>query len=207
MTIPEDVRSTSLYARAMRRLQLRIANWFDADGGWREYADNYSPLVLQSLLLYAETEFQRGQDIYHLDFGANTIPDICQWFVRVLPPDGVLPAIGDGHWLQSLDPGLLRLCGIRSSDPTLVFGFERYSYGREHFPSRNYYLTYLFDTIAWSDSSLASQHPAWTSDLLSGSGLAVLRSGWHAEAQYLLLEFTDDGVGGHHHQSFGNVVL
>jgi hypothetical protein len=209
LTFPDDPRSPSLYARAQRRMQDRIANWYDADGGWREYADNYSPLVLQSLLLYAETEFHAGRNVYGLDSGGRSLHTLCQWYLQVMTPDGVLPAMGDGHWLQSLDPGLLRLCAMRTADPTLTFAFDRYSYGWDHFPSRDYRLTYLFDTIAWSDAATPAREPDWSSVLLPDSGLAVLRSGWSPDSQYVLLEFAEDGLDHplHQHQSFGNIVL
>ena len=209
LTLPDDTRSRSLYDRARQRLELRIARWYDADGGWREYADNYSPLVLQAILLWAETEFHTGSDLYSHSFGGTTFHAVCEWYLQVMTPQGVLPAIGDGHWLQSLDPGLLRLCGIRTADPSLEFAFEAYLAGRDLFPSRSYRLTYLFDTIAWSDTSLSGREPDTSSVLLPDSGLAVLRSSWGQDAQYLLLEFTDDllPMPMHLHQSFGNIVL
>jgi hypothetical protein len=209
LTFPDDPQSQALYSRARQRLHERIAVWYDTDGGWREYADNYSPYVIQALLLYAESELARGVNIYSTTFGHANLHSICQWYLRVMTPEGVLPAIGDGHWVQSLDPGILRLCATRTDDPTLHFAFERYLYGRARFPSRDYRLTYLFDTIAWSQPETDVAEPDWTSTLLADSGLAVLRSGWSPESQYMLLEFAEDGLSHplHQHQSFGNIVL
>lgn len=207
LALPDDPSSPGLLDRARRRLEARIANWYDADGGYREYADNYSPLVLQALLLWAETEFHASNDVYARSYQGVTLHRMCQWYLNVMTPQGLLPAINDGH--PPLQAGLLRLCAIRAADPTLTYAFERYSDGLDLHGDYDFILSAAFDTVAWSASDLPLREPTWASALLPDSGLAVLRSGWHNDAQYVLLEFTDDGLDHpmHLHQAFGNIVL
>jgi hypothetical protein len=206
LALPDDPSSPGLLDRARRRLEARIANWYDADGGYREYADNYSPLVLQALLLWAETEFHASNDVYARSYQGVTLHRMCQWYLNVMTPQGLLPAINDGH--PPLQAGLLRLCAIRTDDPMLTYAFERYSDGLDLHGDYDFILSAAFDTIAWSASDLPLSEPTWASALLPDSGLAVLRSSWHTDAQYMLLDFTDDGLDHHMiYQAFGNINL
>lgn len=198
--LQDDPRATDIYQHARRSLYERIAAWFDQDGGYREYSDNYTPYVLESILLYAETEYRLGNDIYAMDFGGKDIHEMCRWFLVELTPQGTLPAMNDGGW-TSIDPGLMQLCGQRYRDPELIFAYHQLQLGQARlFPSRAY-----FHQLAWADSVLAPVTPSFTSTYLPVGGLAVFRSGWSESDQYLLLEFTPSVHHQHYHT--GSLVL
>jgi len=195
-----DARSESIRAIGWNSLQDRLLAWFDLDSGYREYSDNYTPYVLESILLLAETEFRLGNNLYDMDFNGRTIHAMCRWFLDELTPQGTLPAMNDGGW-TSIDPGLLLQCGKRTEDPELIFGFKQLQLGQMRtFPAGTY-----FHTLAWVDRSLVSQTPSFKSVVLPHGGLAILRSGWDLNDQYLLMEFTPS----RHHQHFhsGSIVL
>ncbi len=63
----------------------------------------------------------------------------------------------------------------------------------------------FFHQLAWVDSTLASQSPSFTSAVLPDGGVAVLRSGWAPDDQYMLMEFTPSLHHTHYHS--GAVVL
>jgi len=204
LALPDHPGSDQLYADATRRLGLRLNLWYDTDGGWGAYADSYAPTLLESVLLFAETLYKtRGEDLYAVDFAGKSLHSLCEWFLLVMAPDGVLPAINDGVW-GALQAGNLLLCARRSGDPALVFAYERFSWGRQH-AFEGVFMDYSipFGSVAWADSSLLAAEPTWTSRL--ANGLAVLRSGWAVQDQYLLLQFTD--TSHHNHHSYGNIVL
>jgi hypothetical protein len=206
LALPDHPQSNQLYADASRRLALRLNTSYDLDGGWTGYADSYASMLFECILLFAQTvENVKGENLYGNDFAGKSIHTLCNWFLAVMTPDGSLPAINDGVW-GALEPGNLRLCASKTGDPTLTFAYERYTWG--HTKAFNgLFLNYFipFGTAAWADSSLPMTEPAWTSKLLSNSGLAIFRSGWSKEDQYLLLQFTN--TKHHNHFSFGNVVL
>jgi uncharacterized protein YraI len=205
LAFPENPTAQMLYTSAYERLTRRLTFRFDSDGGWYEQTDNYAAGLLEGLLTYAETELKRGNNLYEMDFGDHSIHTICEWFVKVMTPVGLLPAINDGVW-GALEPGLLNLCAARTGDPALRYAYVRYVSGVQssHFPEMRDLLS-PFGTLAWADSTLVAAPPAWTSVLMPGTGLAILRSGWGAADQYLLLQFTDTTV--HRHFSYGSIVL
>jgi hypothetical protein len=198
--LPDDPRSAGIYQTARRSLYARIEAWFDQDGGYREYSDNYTPYVLESILLYAETEARLGNDIYAMDFGGKNIHEMCRWFLVELTPQGALPAMNDGGW-DSIDPGLMQLCGQRYHDPELLFAYQRLHAGQPG----SFSVPAYFHQLAWANSSLAPVTPAFTSAALPAGGLAVFRSGWSESDQYLLLEFTPSVHHQHYHS--GSLVL
>jgi hypothetical protein len=204
--VPGDPRSAGLYNNAWGRIAQRLATRFDTDGGWYEKTDNYSSIVLEALLIFAESVLRiRGENLYQANFGGRSIHAMCEWYLREMTPQGTMAALNDGLW-AGLEPGLLRLCATRTSDPTLTFAFARYFSGYLSSNGRSYvpYFT-PFGTVAWADRTLPASEPSWSSVLMPSTGLAILRSSWKADAQYLLLQFTDTTV--HQHYSFGNIVL
>jgi hypothetical protein len=196
----DDPRSASLYKAARKSLFARIKAWYDEDGGYREYSDNYAPLVLESILLFAETEARLGNDIYSMDFSGKNLHDMCRWFLAELTPQGTLVGMNDGHWTP-IDPGLLQLCGMRTNDGELIFASNKLEHGQAAtFPKIVY-----FHRLAWSYNEVKPQVPSFTSVVLPAGGMAIFRSGWESADQYLFLQFTRSMHHQHYHT--GSLVL
>jgi hypothetical protein len=205
LALYDDARFQQIYQRSRERIDDRLNQWFDNDGGWLEKADNYTTLVLQQLLLYQETLLKiLGEDIFYKSYHGKSIAEICQWYPKILPPDGLAPGLNDGGW-EWLP--FLQLCAFRSRDPALAFAVDRTFWGANNsFEERlSGSIDGYFHLVAWADSSLVASPPDWTSALLPDTGLAALRSDWSTDAQYLLFEFPQSF---HHlHYNFGNIVL
>jgi hypothetical protein len=205
LVLYDDPRFHPIYQDSYERIEARLKHWFDNDGGWLEKADTYTSAVIQQLFLYQETLVKTlGEDIFNKDYDEKSIAEICQWYPKILPPDGLTPGLNDGTWAWL---PFLQLCAYRSQDPTTVFAIERTLWGSINaFGGRNFRdIDGNFDLIAWADSTLASSPPSWTSTLLPDTGLAVLRSNWSTDAQYLLFLFPQSF--NHLHYNFGNIVL
>jgi hypothetical protein len=198
-TFRQDPRSEYIYMTARRSLEERMQAWFDEDGGYLEYSDNYTPYVLQSILMFAETEYRLGNDIYPTDYGGKDIHEMCRWFLYELTPLGTLVAMNDGGWTR-IDPGLLTLCGMRTGDAELLFAAQRL---RAADPPEH--INAFFYRLATADSTLVARTPSFTSVLLPVGGMAILRSGWEPTDQYLLLQFTPSIHHQHYHT--GEIIL
>ena len=207
LAFPNHPASRGLYQRARLRLDRQVKNWWEPDGGWGENTDSYGYRALEGLLILAETlRKNTGEDLYADDIGGKTLHALCAYYVKVLTPEGTSPAFNESNFLF-VDPGLLQLCADRTADETLVFAAQDYL--------RGYYSTYgyccwtytLFHMVAWADSarSEAGTPPDYSSVLLPDTGVAVLRSGWEPQAQYLLVQFTASRV--HHEFSYGTIYL
>jgi hypothetical protein len=205
----KDVRFETLYQQAKSSVFGRISKLVNDEGGYKELTDNYSPVVLNSVVLYAEAEYKKGNDIYSKRIGNTSIHDMCRWFIYEMTPEGTLPAINDG-WFESYSPGIFRLCGNRTTDPELIFAADKFSDGQkngfQYYPQSSWMNPdSIFDQIVWNESSITPQKPGFTSILLPQSGLAVLRDGWDKNSQYALMMFTP--TTHHEHYSFGNINI
>ncbi len=203
----KDTRFEYLYQQAKNSIFGRISTLVNGEGGYKELSDNYSPVVLNSVVLYAEAEYKNGNDIYSKQIGETSIHEMCRWFIYEMTPEGTLPAINDG-WFESYSPGIFRLCGNRTNDPELIFAADKFSDGQKngfkYYPQGSWMNPdSIFDQIVWNVSSLSPKEPDYTSILLPQSGLAILRDGWEQKSQYLLMMFTP--TTHHEHYSFGNI--
>jgi hypothetical protein len=197
-----DIKNLYLYAH--HNIEQRLMYWFDQDGGWGEYADSYSPTVLEELVLYFEALTRSGCNFYQVNYNGKTMHTLCEWFIKDMVPEGSWPALNDGVWIAE-DMGFLKLCSARTGDPVLAFGADRSIYGYQHLFNRGWRGLYsLFNTVAWANMAVSSE-PLYISSLQNNTGLAILRSGWATDSSYLSIQFTDSRR--HVHYSYGNIDL
>jgi hypothetical protein len=203
----EDPGMLNLFARVRANIEWQIGHYWEEDGGWGENSDSYGYRVMEGLLLFAETlKKKTGENIYQVDFNGRTLGLICNYFLKVLTPEGDYTAPNDSAY-NALDPGIMVLCGNRTDDPYLYFAYERYlrgihsAFGRDSSADEM-----LFEMVAWSGlANSPTLEPPYTSISLPASGLNILRENWTDQSQFLAVQFTQSQV--HHEAAFGNIFL
>jgi hypothetical protein len=207
VAFPQDEKLQELYTRVREHVNWQFANWWEQDGGWGENTEGYGYRVMEGLLLFSEALLRnRGENLYTQNFDGRTLNLLCNYYTRIMVPEGTVPAINDSAYYTE-DPGLFILCGYRTQDPILSFTFQQYLWGKYHgFGNNVSGWDTLFHVIVWAGlEAKDAPTPEYTSTLLPATGLAILRDGWSHTSQYMLLKFTASKI--HAHFNFGDFYL
>jgi hypothetical protein len=148
---------------------------FLPDGAQMELSTGYQNVALDNFLHVAEIAQWTG-NAAELPLGyVAPLEKAYEWQVDIVAPGGYLPKINDS-WPTYL-PGVLKKAAINFPNRSEFQWFA--SNGREGAP------------------------PPFTSVFLDRSGLAAMRSGWDADANYLLFRVGPLGMGHQHQDSLG----
>jgi len=168
----------------------------DSWGHWSEEdAQIYHPIWLGAMLRYADADPDRS--LY--DF--ITTRYYFEYFLHLLSPTGMVPDFGDARWNENwaeyiacLERGATE---YRRGD--LKWGAQRIldaSLARQQGPIATRIGVSLVDAYRWADDSVTPKAPAAKSEEvledLVGKKI-VFRTGWEADATYLLLNYRDEG--------------
>lgn len=164
-----------------------------------EDATVYHPVWLHAVLQYAEyagrPEVQRSAMMrYYMEY-----------FTRLMAPVGLIPDFGDAYWDSSLE-GLRMVAIFERGAAVFRDGTFRWAARRlfENGKARHDTLSigdayYLCDAHRWTDDTIAPVVPTGGSEEVLDDIIGkkvVFRNGWGPAADYLLLNYRDEGDGG-----------
>ncbi|PAW80109.1 MAG: hypothetical protein B9S32_01895 [Verrucomicrobia bacterium Tous-C9LFEB] len=175
---PEFKEATEWRTYAATRLAEETQNQFLRDGGQKELSTGYQNISLINLLRIVNVA-RWNQRESELSAGyLASLEKAYEWQMNLMTPDRCLPKINDS-WLWPA---------------STIFGMAC-----TYFPDRA--------EFQWFRSGeKEGKAPAQTSLFLNRSGLAVMRSGWEQDANYLLFRMGPLGMG-HQHQDGLGVIL
>ena len=186
----------------------QAANWrklarltaADSRGQWSiEDSSVYQPVWINSMIRYADLV---GDPSW---FTSHTFSPYLDYFLRLLSPDGMVPDYGDARWNENWDEYVA--CFERGAREYRR-GDLKWAAGRiieSMLPLYGDALdarmgSALADACRWADDTIQPQVPAAGSqqviDDLIGKKI-VFRNGWGDDADYLLLNYCDEGPYAH----------
>ena len=172
---PELKDSTEWRTYAAATLAEAARNQFLPDGAQMELSTRYQNVALDNILYIAEIARWTGTS-------------------RELPP-GYLGPIEKGYeWQAAIAAPDMHLPKINDSGPTYLPDVLRKA--ALYFPSNSQFRWF-------ASSGRTGAPPQFTSVFLDRSGLAAMRSGWGADANYLLFRVGPLGMGHQHQDSLG----
>lgn len=176
-------------------------NW----GNWEiEDATIYHAVWLYALCGYAQAmnkfdELFRTPEMYYY----------AQYFLNLMSPDGMVPDFGDAHWRANWSRFLVffEAAAAQYKNPhlkcaavTIARKFIDFSQ-----PSSVGLGYMLLDCSKWADDSVSVRRPQTLSqevmEDVQGKKI-VFRDGWDSDATYLLLNYRDEGDGGHYFRDY-----
>jgi hypothetical protein len=113
-------------------------------------------------------------------FDAPRMAESARWSMALRLPDGLRPPLGDAY-LNSFNGGAL--VGGALGDGSLRWDWESAAAGL----SMTHGIDLIPHHLVHVDDALPAEPPSWTSRVLTDAGNAVYRSGWDADARWLLL--------------------
>lgn len=193
LLFPEFSEAASWRKKGRAVLESRLGEQFYPDGGSVEQATLYHHATLGFYLLAALLG-RRNND----EFSAQTWQSIergTDFSMRLLQPDGRLPAIGDTDDAKPIRMEHRDIWDFRHflSAGAVLFAREDFksTAGRFHEDA----LWLLGPSGFEAFEKLGSRSPAQVSSALTKSGYVVLRSGWDAQADYVCFDCGEQAGG------------
>ena len=182
----------------------------DTIGKWEiEDASVYHPIWLHAYVNYLDLSGNQAA------FRSPMMKFYFDYFVRLLTPAGTIPEFGDGLWKMNLSEYILLLeRGAKEyNDPAMKWAALRMMESMEIIDSSDGkyqsgsalkspgigLARTLIRRLEWEDPDLVPEEPALiTGDVIDDviSKKIVMRSGWDADATYLMLNYKDEGFEG-----------
>jgi hypothetical protein len=206
MTIPCLPEAQRWRNRGLDILAQETARQFGREGGHREQSIGYHLFVLDAYTHIALLGRQSGLEI---DSRVTHMLERMYEFVMFLTrPDGTLPSMGDeGLRWHALSGAPLRDARRLLPMGAALFGRPDMKWLAGTSGSDSVWL--LDGTQRQRFEEIPAQPPAFNSCSLSDAGIVVLRNGWGAADDYLMVDVGRQGVdqGGHSHADALNVDI
>jgi len=185
----------------MQRKALGDDNW----GNWEiEDATIYHAVWLYALLGYADVLGQQDQllktpEMYYY----------AQYFLHLMCPSNMIPDFGDANWLSNWNRYLVyfETAAAFYKDPHLKWAAATIANTFIDFDNpTSVGLGYLLlDCFRWGDDTIYPSPPSSLSkevmEDVQGKKI-VFRNGWETDSTYLLLNYRDEGDGGHNFRDY-----
>ena len=202
--LPEFQDADAWKVRGVERFREIIARTFNEDGAHLEQCPQYHLANMRDLVRGLNLLHVNGHDDLRSDAALwRTLERVFDYPIRIAHPTGHLSVFNSGvyctEW-QCFPPLGARLF----QSPLHVWATKRFI-EPGFLPVAKGVSEYIsFMDGAWYDAwerarKAAAPPPAFTSELLADSGVAVLRSGWERDAACMVFDFNRDPHGGHPH--------